>query len=33
MLLCRLAICLALVLPAAACDPGAFSPWGGYAQR
>lgn len=26
----RLALCLALLLTAAACDPAALSPWGGY---
>lgn len=29
----RLALLLALLLPVAACDPGAFSPWGGYRQH
>lgn len=28
----RLALCLALLLPLAASDAGAFSPWGGYRQ-
>lgn len=28
----RLALCLALLLSTAACDPAAISPWGGYKQ-
>lgn len=28
----RVALCLALLLTTAACDPAAISPWGGYKQ-